>query len=94
MRRHPQSPATHGDRDLGLGATFAELFHVPGDSRSDDADALLGRRRYVPAINSPRFNERSGAERIAMNMPIQGGQADMIKRAMVAIHAELRHREL
>jgi DNA polymerase-1 len=53
-------------------------------------ETILGRRRYTPAINSPRFNERSAAERIAMNMPIQGSQADMIKRAMVRIHGELK----
>ncbi|MFV1980803.1 MAG: DNA polymerase I, partial [Rhodothermia bacterium] len=57
-------------------------------------ETILGRRRYTPAINSRRFNERSAAERIAMNMPIQGGQADMIKKAMVRIHAELKSREL
>jgi DNA polymerase-1 len=53
-------------------------------------ETLLGRRRYVPKINSPNRAERSMAERIAVNMPIQGTQADMIKLAMVHIYHRLR----
>ena len=53
-------------------------------------ETLLGRRRYVPLINARNPNERSAAERIAVNMPVQGTQADMIKKAMVAIHRRLR----
>ena len=52
-------------------------------------ETLLGRRRYVPQINSRNPNDRAYAERIAVNMPIQGTQADMIKIAMIAIHAGL-----
>ena len=52
-------------------------------------ETLLGRRRYVPQITSRNPNDRAYAERIAVNMPIQGTQADMIKRAMIAIHARL-----
>ncbi|MEM0963191.1 MAG: DNA polymerase I [Bacteroidota bacterium] len=52
-------------------------------------ETLLGRRRYVPQITSRNPNDRAYAERIAVNMPIQGTQADMIKRAMVSIHAGL-----
>lgn len=53
-------------------------------------ETLLGRRRYVPAINARNRNERSAAERIAVNMPIQGSQADMIKIAMVNIQEKLK----
>lgn len=53
------------------------------------AETLLGRRRYVPALESRNRNERSAAERIAVNMPIQGTQADMIKRAMIRLHRRL-----
>jgi DNA polymerase-1 len=53
-------------------------------------ETLLGRRRYVPLINARNPNERAAAERIAVNMPVQGTQADMIKKAMVAIHRRLR----
>ncbi|MDD4753568.1 MAG: DNA polymerase I, partial [Desulfitobacteriaceae bacterium] len=47
---------------------------------------LLNRRRYLPDIYSPNFNIRSFGERTAMNTPIQGSAADIIKIAMVNIH--------
>ncbi len=50
---------------------------------------LLGRRRYLPDINSGNQNIRQNAERQAINMPIQGTSADMIKLAMIQIHQEL-----
>jgi DNA polymerase I len=53
-------------------------------------ETLLGRRRYVPAIRAGNRNERAFAERVAVNMPVQGTQADMIKRAMVTLHRRLR----
>ena len=43
---------------------------------------LFGRRRYLPAIKSSNFNQRALAERMAMNTPIQGTAADIIKIAM------------
>jgi len=58
------------------------------------ARTLLGRRRYLPDINSRNASARSFAERNAVNMPIQGTSADMIKLAMVRIHDELRRRGL
>ena len=54
------------------------------------AETLLGRRRFVPGIHARNRNERSAAERIAVNMPIQGTQADMIKIAMVHIQERLK----
>jgi len=51
---------------------------------------LLGRKRYFPEINSRNFPVRSNAERQAINMPIQGTAADMIKIAMIRIHGRLR----
>ncbi|MBP5541018.1 MAG: DNA polymerase I [Bacteroidales bacterium] len=50
------------------------------------AQTLLGRRRYLPDINSRNPSARSFAERNAVNMPIQGTSADMIKIAMNRIH--------
>jgi DNA polymerase-1 len=50
---------------------------------------LLGRRRYLPEIHSKNWNIRSFAERVAINSPIQGTAADLIKIAMIRIHARL-----
>lgn len=49
-----------------------------------------GRRRYIRDINSRNFSLRSAAERLAMNSPLQGTAADMLKRAMIAVHRELK----
>lgn len=50
---------------------------------------LLHRRRYIPEINSRNFNIRSFAERTAMNTPIQGSAADIIKKAMIDMYEKL-----
>ncbi|AXF55883.1 DNA polymerase I [Salicibibacter kimchii] len=50
---------------------------------------LLKRRRYLPEINDRNFNRRSFAERTAMNTPIQGTAADIIKKAMVDVANDL-----
>ena len=50
---------------------------------------LYGRRRYVPELKSSNFNIRSGAERIALNTPIQGSAADLIKLAMIRVDEAL-----
>ncbi len=52
-------------------------------------ETLFGRRLYLPAINSSRPMERAGAERTAINAPMQGTAADIIKRAMVAVDSWL-----
>lgn len=51
---------------------------------------LMHRRRYLPEINSRNFNQRSFAERTAMNTPIQGTAADIIKLAMVNVSRRLK----
>ena len=51
---------------------------------------LLGRRRYLPELSSTNFRDRQMGERMALNAPIQGSAADIIKKAMVALDAELR----
>jgi DNA polymerase-1 len=62
--------------------------------RTGYASTLLGRRRYIPDINSPNGTLRQAAERMAINHPIQGSNADIIKIAMNRIQAELDRRRL
>lgn len=52
-------------------------------------ETLMGRRRNIPEINSPNFQVQNSAERMAINMPIQGLSADIVKLAMVKIDADL-----
>lgn len=52
-------------------------------------ETLMGRKRFINDINSKNYNIRSQAERIAMNTPVQGTCADMIKKAMIDIHQAL-----
>lgn len=51
---------------------------------------LLGRRRYIPELKTSNFNTRAFGERVAMNAPIQGSAADIIKIAMVRVHKRLK----
>ncbi len=55
---------------------------------------LIGRRRELPEINSRSRQRREFAERVAINTPIQGTAADLIKKAMVAVHRDLTDRSL
>jgi DNA polymerase I len=55
---------------------------------------LLGRLRRLPDLHARNFQARSEAERQAMNTPVQGSAADLIKKAMVDLHRELRARRL
>ncbi|NUI58319.1 DNA polymerase I [Bacillus amyloliquefaciens] len=55
---------------------------------------LMQRRRYIPELTSRNFNLRSFAERTAMNTPIQGSAADIIKKAMIDMAAELKEKNL
>jgi DNA polymerase-1 len=52
-------------------------------------ETLFGRRRYIPELKDPSFNVRSFGERTAMNSPLQGSAADLIKRAMINLHRAL-----
>lgn len=52
-------------------------------------ETLLGRRRNIPEINSPNFQVTNGAERMAINMPIQGLASDIMKLAMIKVYSDL-----
>jgi DNA polymerase I len=81
-----------------IDAYFAGFPRVRAfiDKTLEDAQAsgvvktMFGRRRPVPELASRNFQIRAGAERIAVNMPIQGTAADILKRAMIDVHAALK----
>mgnify|MGYP000980437733 CR=1 FL=1 len=58
------------------------------------SETLFGRRRPIPEISSSNFMQRSFGERIAMNSPIQGTAADIIKIAMIRVNEELKEKGL
>lgn len=75
--------------------TFSGVKKYMGDiieqARSDGyVSTIFGRRRYLPELSSKNFNLRSFAERVALNMPIQGTAADIMKLAMVNVSRRFR----
>ena len=62
--------------------------------RSGTVRTLLGRLRRLPDLHSKNFQARSEAERQAMNTPVQGSAADLIKKAMIDLHREIQRRGL
>jgi len=57
-------------------------------------ETLFGRRRYVPELKDPNYNVRAFGERTAMNSPMQGSAADLIKVAMINLSAAIRREDL
>lgn len=73
-----------------FGAVRDYLRGVVDQARIDGYTSTIeGRRRYLPDLTSTDRQMRENAERIALNSPIQGSAADIIKRAMLGVHAEL-----
>ena len=71
------------------------LESVKAKARADQyVETLMGRRRYLPDINNGNFNLRGGAERMAINMPIQGTAADIMKAAMIRVQRRLDEEEM
>ena len=69
----------------------AYMDHVVEQARQDGyVTTLFGRRRWVPELKSSNFNTRSFGERVALNAPIQGTAADIIKLAMIRVRDRLR----
>jgi DNA polymerase-1 len=57
-------------------------------------ETIFRRRRYVPEVKDRNFNMRAYGERAAQNSPLQGSAADLIKLAMIRIHAAIVERKL
>ncbi|MBU0596593.1 DNA polymerase I, partial [Patescibacteria group bacterium] len=57
-------------------------------------ETLFGRRRYIPELSSENYQLRSAGERMAINMPVQGTAADLMKMAMIATHEQLSTKAL
>ena len=69
----------------------AYMKQVVADAREKGfTETMYGRKRYIPELKSSNFNIRQGAERIALNTPIQGTAADLIKLAMIRVDAALQ----
>ncbi|MGC4935775.1 DNA polymerase I [Gordonia sp. DT30] len=62
---------------------------VAAARRNEYTATLFGRRRYLPDLNSDNWQRRQSAERMALNAPIQGTAADIIKVAMINVHERL-----
>jgi DNA polymerase-1 len=80
-------------------SVFAEVKEyldgvVKGVEERGYAETILKRRRYIPELRTSRGQARRRAERMALNMPIQGSAADLIKLAMVKLDAALTERRM
>ncbi|HJN86139.1 MAG: DNA polymerase I [Dehalococcoidia bacterium] len=60
-----------------------------GARKTQYVETMMGRRRFVPEVTSSNFNVRNGAERAAINMPVQGTAADIMKLAMIRVQDRL-----
>ncbi len=71
------------------------MTRVVEESREQGfVQTLFGRRRYLPELKSPNFQVRSFGERVALNMPIQGTAADLMKLSMIRVAGRLRRENL
>ena len=74
-------------------AQVAEFIKKTKESarKKEFVETETGRRRYLAEINSPNFMVQAGAERMAINMPIQGLAADIMKLAMIKVYENFRN---
>ena len=78
-----------------FGGVRDYLQGIVGQARQTGyTETILGRRRYLPDLTSDNRQRREMAERMALNAPIQGSAADLIKVAMLAVDEALRSRRL
>ena len=88
-----RGPRAHGRllRAVRRGRDY--LHEVVAQARQDGyTETILGRRRYLPDLTSDNRQRREMAERMALNAPIQGSAADIIKVAMLAVDRALARR--
>ena len=84
-----------GEYFLRFGGVRDYLSSVVEDARATGfTSTMMGRRRYLPDLNSDNRQRREMAERMALNAPIQGTAADIVKVAMVRVHHALREQSL
>lgn len=76
----------------GIKKYMNDIIHI--GTEKGYVETLLHRRRYIPELKAKNFNIRSFGERIALNTPIQGTAADIIKIAMVGVYKELKKKNL
>ncbi|MFT3899849.1 MAG: DNA polymerase I [Gordonia sp. (in: high G+C Gram-positive bacteria)] len=78
-----------------FGGVRDYLHNVVDIARRNEYTATVyGRRRYLPDLNSDNWQRRQAAERMALNAPIQGSAADIIKVAMINVHRRLAEEQL
>ncbi len=81
----------HIDVYFGQFPDVRDFLHGLVDRARTDGytTTILGRRRYLPELLSPSFRDRQAGERMALNAPIQGSAADVIKKAMIELDPKL-----
>ena len=71
------------------------MYGIKEQAKKDGyVSTLMGRRRWLPELKSSNFNLRSFGERVALNMPIQGTAADVMKLAMIRVSDRLKKEKL
>ncbi|PIR76702.1 MAG: DNA polymerase I [Candidatus Magasanikbacteria bacterium CG10_big_fil_rev_8_21_14_0_10_42_10] len=78
---------TYFERFAGVAVYLEEIL---AQAKKDGyVETLFGRRRYIPELSSSNYQVRNSGERMAINMPVQGTAADMMKLAMISVHKAL-----
>jgi DNA polymerase-1 len=96
LRIHPDEAREQMDAYFErFGGVRDYLRHIVDAARQEGyTETILGRRRYLPDLTSDNRQRREMAERMALNAPIQGSAADIIKVAMLGVDTALRERGL
>jgi len=81
---------TYFERFSGVATYMEEILKQA--KKDGYVETVFGRRRYIPELSSSNYQVRNSGERMAINMPVQGTAADMMKLAMIAVHNKLAAR--